>query len=277
LEFARRVLRRRRELLPAATARHIWAYRDCYRYGNLAADLISMKAYGGHQNHCHRWTIVETMRERSSGTGEEEAFILGYLSHLAADTIAHNHFVPYHLVRFARGRGLGHLYWEMMADRFVEDSHWDAVTRLQSLPALDPLDELINTSVPRKALPMGTNRLIFNHVLLVARRRSWRKGIERLHPVERVHLKSGFLRTFQRAAVDRIRLVLRPRGYRTLVHIDTTGRAAQREAAALRKKLVREYRSGQARDDAGRELAQPFLEHMQSPPAGHRRADPHWS
>jgi hypothetical protein len=57
--------------------------------------------------------------QTQAATDAERAFALGYLSHLAADTIAHNHYVPYHLARYARSKGPRALYWEMRADRFV--------------------------------------------------------------------------------------------------------------------------------------------------------------
>lgn len=275
LEFATRVWRRRREHLPRDVAELIGSEKLAYFYGNLAADIINMKGYGGHQNHCHRWTIVDEMREHA----ESEAalsFILGYLSHLAADTIAHNHYVPYHLVRFARGRGLGHLYWEMMADRHVPEDRWEIVGRLKESKDLDPLDDLINATVPKKALSMGANKMIFDHVLLVSERRAWRKGMERLHPIGKVRLERGFLARFQRAAVDRVRLALTEKGRRSLAHLDTRGKAAQKEAARLRKELVRAYRPGAKRHEAAGELAARFLEGMESPPPRHREADPLW-
>ena len=108
LEFALRVLRARRKLAEEP-ARLLRQERAAFLYGNIAADLISFKAYGGHYNHCHRWTIVREMRARATSPAQE-AFALGYLAHLAADTIAHNHYVPYHLARYARSKGLGHLY-----------------------------------------------------------------------------------------------------------------------------------------------------------------------
>ena len=275
LEYAERVWRRRREFLPTERAQLLSTHKDAYFYGNLAADIISVKAFGGHRNHCHRWTIIEEMREHATTPGEE-AFILGYLSHLAADTIAHNHFVPYHLVRYARGRGLGHVYWEMMADRFVPDRRWGIVARLRDLTELDLLDELINHTVPRKALSMGTNKLIFNHVLLLSERRSWRRGMDRLHPIARMRLEKGFLSRFQRAAVDRVRFALRPRGLRALLHVDTTGKAAQREAVRLRKTLVQRHAPGVGRYDHGKELAARFLQGMESPPPDHKGREPHW-
>ena len=276
LEFAERVYRRRKDLLPSSLARLLQQEHSSYTYGNLAADVINIKSFGGHHNHCHRWTIVDEMRDRSGGTAAEEAFVLGYLSHLAADTIAHNHFVPYHLVRFARGRGLGHLYWEMMADRFVPETRWQRVNHLQAMRELDSLDDLINATVPRKALPMGANKAIFNHVLLVSKRRTWRQGVDRLHPIGRVMLKPGFLQKFQRAATDRVRLALRPRGIERLEHVDTTGKKAQQEAMRLRKRLVREHPPGTVREELGSEWAKRFLTGMESPPKRSNTEQPHW-
>jgi hypothetical protein len=273
LEFASRVLRRRRTHLPAATASLLEDERPAFLYGNIAADIINFKAVGGHYNHCHRWTIVDEMRELAT-TPREHAFVLGYLSHLAADTIAHNHFVPYHLARYARGRQLGHLYWEMNADRFVPDKQWDAVADLKAMDQLGELDELINRTVPKKALSMTTNKALFNHVLLVSERQQWRRGIARLHPMAQVTLKRGFLGIFQRAAVERALLALRPRGLDRLKHIDTNGKAAQARALELRRKLVQRSRPGPERQAEAEETAASFLEGMQSPPPG--EGLPHW-
>src|SRR5687767_9235253 len=153
LEFEARVWRRRKELLPPRVSDLLASERAAWQYGNIAADIINFKAFGGHYNHCHRWTIVAEMRALAE-TPAQHAFALGYLAHLAADTIAHNHFVPYHLARFARGRELGHLYWEMNADRFVPDERWKVVGDLKSRPELFELDDLVNRTVPKKALSM---------------------------------------------------------------------------------------------------------------------------
>src|SRR5262245_36817965 len=191
LEFALRVLRARRKL-PDDVARLLRTERAAYLYGNIAADIINFKGYGGHYNHCHRWTIVEEMRARAHSAAEN-AFALGYLSHLAADTIAHNHYVPYHLARYARSKGLGHLYWEMRADAFVPEGHWRIVTSLKQDRRLDALDQLVNDAVPRKALSMRANKLLFNHVLLSSERDRWRRGVARLHRLSGVPLEPEFL------------------------------------------------------------------------------------
>jgi len=273
MEFAERVYRRRKELLTSGVAKLLTEEKPSYLYGNIAADIVNFKAFGGHQNHCHRWTIIDEMRERAE-TPREEAFILGYLSHLAADTIAHNHFVPYHLVRFARMKGLGHLYWEMNADRFVAESRWDEISVLKRDPELAELDELINSTVTKKALSMKTNKLIFNHVLLVSERERWRKGMSRFHPIKRVTLEKGFLELFRKAAVKRIRLALRPRTFEQLKHIDTTGKRSQKLAMKERRQIATKFRPGSKRDEEAAESAGYFLQGMESPPPG--KGDPHW-
>jgi hypothetical protein len=265
LEFAERVLRRRKELLPGDVAQLIGSERKAYLYGNLAADLINFKNYGGAYNHCHRWQIVEEMREHTN-SARGEAFLLGYLSHLAADTIAHNHFVPYHLARFARTKGLGHLYWEMNADRFVPHERWRIVTELKADARLAELDDMVNRCVPKKALSMRTNKFLFNHVLLVSERERWRHGMARIHPLANVQLTKGFLGLFQDAAVERIRLALHKKGLRELVRVDANGKEAQASAMRMRRGLLERWTSPKARWEDSEPRAAGFLVGMQSPP-----------
>ena len=273
LVFAHRVYRNRRKSLPKATATLLREERSAYFYGNIAADIINFKAWGGHYNHCHRWTIIEEMQSHASSPAEE-AFVLGYLSHLAADTIAHNHFVPYHLTRYARAKGLGHLYWEMRADSFVPESRWQLVKTLKSDRVLDRLDELVNQTVPKKALSMRTNKLLFNHVLLISERDRWRRGVDRLHGMSAAPLDKAFLEVFRRAAVARVRLALSKDGLASLQHIDTNGKLAQKTAWNTRKRLLRTLSSAEGRRAAGEAAAARFLEGMESPPSSN--GTPHW-
>ena len=265
LEFAERVWRRRRETLPRDVADLLSEERDAYMYGNLAADIINFKAFGGAYSHCHRWTIIDEMRKLAS-TPREEAFIHGYLSHLAADTIAHNHFVPYHLARYARTKGLGHLYWEMNADRFVPEERWAIVPKLKAQGKLTELDELVNRTVPRKALSMRTNKLIFDHVLLVSERERWRRGMARIHPIGELGLSKGFLSLFQEAAVARIRLALHPRGLREIARVDANGKEAQKAAMKARTRLLHRWSPRRMQLEESEEIAAGFLLGMESPP-----------
>jgi len=117
LDFAPRVQRDERSRLPADFATLLRGQRDARHYGNLAADIVDFKRYGGHYEHRQRSALVDELRSRAS-TPPEEAFSLGCLGHLASDTSAHDHFVPDRLPRYARTKGLGHPSWEMRADRW---------------------------------------------------------------------------------------------------------------------------------------------------------------
>jgi len=261
LEFSQRVFRRRREALPADLARLLGEEREAFYYGSIAADIINFKGFGGKYNHCHRWTIIDAMRELAR-TPAQESFIHGYLAHLAADTIAHNHFVPYHLCRYARTRGLGHLYWELSADRFVPQERWRIIPTLKAIDELAGLDELVNATVPRKALSMSTNKLIFNHVLLVSERDVWRKMMERLHPRQRVGLQKGFLARFQKAATARVIAALQPGGLDRLRSVDPNGKRAQKRAFTQRQGILQRLAPGRVRAEESQRLARPFLEGM---------------
>lgn len=276
LEFAHRAYRNRRRYLPAATARLLREERSAFLYGNIAADIINFKGFGGHYNHCHRWTIVGAMRQQAS-TATDDAFILGYLSHLAADTIAHNHFVPYHLARYARTKGLGHLYWEMRADGFVAESRWKTIAALKADRSLDRLDELVSRAVPRRFLSMRANKLLFNHVLLISAGDNWRRKVNRFGERSAAPLEKEFVELFWQAAVARIRLALRPEGLDALAHLDTNGKAAQAAAWKARKRILRRFASSRHRHHESEEAASWFLEGMETPPeTGSEDPLPHW-
>jgi hypothetical protein len=271
LEFEHRVFRRRRERLPASVANLIEEHRAAWQYGHIAADIINFKAVGGPYSHCHRWSIVTEMRALSH-RDSQRAFALGYLAHLAADTIAHNHFVPYHLARFARTKSLGHLYWELNADRFVPEERWSVVTRLKRDRELDFLDDLVHRTVPRKALSMTTNKLIFNHVLLVSERDAWRRAVDHLHPMEDLDLDHGFLDRFRDAAVERIELALSPGGFEALSRLDANGKTAQSRAMRARRSLLHRWIPRRMRVEHSLAISAPFLDGMESPPRAEAQA-----
>jgi hypothetical protein len=125
-----------------------------FLYGNIAADIINFKSYGGVKNHCHNWNIQERLESLAQSDGAR-AFILGYLCHLAADIVAHNHFVPYHVVYNFPPRLLGHAYWEAMADSKVRDVEWHQIDRLKRAKSIHAFDRLVHRAVRWRALGPG--------------------------------------------------------------------------------------------------------------------------
>src|SRR4029077_13567303 len=99
------------DLLPSAIAELLRAFPYDFLYGSIAADTSIAQKYAPGGRHCHSWTVG---LEIYDGAEDEplRAFALGYLAHLAADSIAHNYFVPKQLAVTSSTSSLGHSYWE---------------------------------------------------------------------------------------------------------------------------------------------------------------------
>ena len=80
-------------LLRPAVAAIISAYPNDFLYGCIAADITIGKKFTHYLLHCHRWNMGMKILEEA-GPEPQKACAYGYLSHLAADTVAHNYYVP---------------------------------------------------------------------------------------------------------------------------------------------------------------------------------------
>jgi hypothetical protein len=217
--------------------------RDAFLYGNIAADIINFKKYGGVKNHCHNWNIHERLAAHAA-RDDAKAFVLGYLCHLAADLVAHNHFVPYSLVANLPPRLLGHGYWEAMADANVSDREWHTVDRLKARKRMHAFDVLVHHAVPHRVLGLRSNRWIFNNILLISCRRSWRQFI-RQHSLQALRhpLDADFLARSMEHSLANMLAVFYVRRFALLKTQDPTGRSALRGAFHLRRELVRDFGS----------------------------------
>jgi hypothetical protein len=106
-------------LLSAATAELLIGHSQAFLYGCLSADILVGKGRKITPTHCHSWhaglRMVHTVQDP-----QLQAYACGYLTHLAADVIAHNYYVA-NMLQLGRGRGkLTHVYIEMQADRQTE-------------------------------------------------------------------------------------------------------------------------------------------------------------
>ena len=93
--------------LPPVIADLLRAYPQSFLYGSMAADISLAKKYVPLGRHCHYWHVGEEIFEEADND-RLRAVALGYLSHLAADTIAHNFFVPRQLMLTSSTKALGH-------------------------------------------------------------------------------------------------------------------------------------------------------------------------
>lgn len=136
-----------KQILPPIAAL-IQSYPLEYLYGSLAADFFVGKGQKPRAGHSHNWdTGFRFLREARDE--RELVYAYGFLSHLAADVIAHNYFVPNLIHSISTWKRMGHIYWEAKADQHVAPVYTKIARNLLSRDDLgcdDLLRETVGTS-----------------------------------------------------------------------------------------------------------------------------------
>ncbi|SMF25180.1 zinc dependent phospholipase C family protein [Desulfovibrio gilichinskyi] len=112
----------RPELLPAGIARMLIANSAVFLYGCLSADIFIGKGSKAKKKHSHNWQTGFALLD-SAKDPHLTAYALGYLSHLAADIVAHNYYVPNLIKQAPSGGKISHVYIEMLAD---DQANWSS-------------------------------------------------------------------------------------------------------------------------------------------------------
>lgn len=150
-------------LLLPPLAQIIAAYPLEYAYGCLSADFFLGKGRKGAVEGPHHWKGGFRFLEQAR-SDQERAYALGFLSHLAADVIAHNFFIP-NLVSLYPGRGrLIHIYWELRSDQLIGSEY----TRMaKGILAMDhrPCDELLKAISGKHRKGLGAKKRVYTHTV----------------------------------------------------------------------------------------------------------------
>ncbi len=150
------------------------AHPEQYLYGCLSADIFIGKGCSYTPTHSHNWDTGRALL-RQAQDSEAQAYAYGYLSHLAADVIAHNYLVP-NILGFSAGRGkFAHTYVEMLADLQVECPRKQA-SRIFRVPH-PHADETLVLAVGQKKLPFTIKKRIFRQSLRLVERRSYKNSL----------------------------------------------------------------------------------------------------
>ena len=162
--------------LPAAVADLLRAYPFDFLYGNIAADSSIAKHYAPLGRHCHYWHVGQEIHDLA-GSDALRAFGLGYLSHLAADTVAHNYFVPRQLMITSSTAAVGHSYWETRVETHLGDAYARSardVIRLTHADADAHLDRIIAPTI----FSVRTNRRLFRGMVRLTESPSWQRATQ---------------------------------------------------------------------------------------------------
>jgi hypothetical protein len=214
-------------------------------YGSLAADAVIGKNFASALTHCHGWGVARKLLLESRRAGEKtEAFTLGYLSHLGADVVAHNHFVPDRIVAHYRAFGHGHLYWEARFDSkllSMSPEARDTFLRLSKtrFPEYDGFlaEQLVPTLFSH---PVSTG--IFRRSLKLQGNRPWQETLSHVDARSRFPISTGEVARWRTVSVAlAARAVNDPSG-KELCRYDPTGRLALSRAAESRRMLRHRHR-----------------------------------
>lgn len=240
-------------ILPASVAgllsRHAWSYF----YGNVAADVVLAKKLSRIKQICHHWSTGLSILQNAQ-TDEDRAFGYGYLSHLAADTVAHNKFLPHQFAISRTTLNFGHLYWEMRADSHVDPVAWQRLrsTLRRTYPGAHLL---LEHHLQDTLLSFRNNQRVFNRLNMVASMNSWRRSVEFWARLSRWSLPDDRLAQYRAESLDRIVDVLTRGRASTVLHDDPNGNAALGYARVQRRQLRQMIRAGMPVDHIVSEAA----------------------
>src|SRR5690606_36801772 len=97
------------------------AFPQDFLYVSIAAESSMAKKYAPVGQQCHSWHVGLESYDRARNDEPLRAFGLGYLSHLAADSVAHNYFFPRQLAVTSSTAALGHSYWESHFETYLTE------------------------------------------------------------------------------------------------------------------------------------------------------------
>lgn len=240
-------------LLPAGIAALLLRHRSSYLYGNIAADVVFAKRWSRVRQFCHHWSTGFRVLERAEDDAAR-AFALGYLSHLAADTVAHGKFVPRQVVVSGHHINMGHLYWELRADGLQRPRVW-ATLRSVLRENHDRHHRELAPHLRDTLLSYDVNRALFDGINVLALQPGFRWTVARVNAHSRWHLAPDLVRSFEGECVDRMLSVLRDGERSPILRDDPNGTSALMSVHAARRDERRLRRAGLPVDHRRREFS----------------------
>ncbi len=158
-------------LLPAGILALLKKHKQDYLYGNIMADMILGKKYLPEEKSSHSWDVGLKLLDQAK-TPPERAFSYGYLSHLAADTVAHETLTD-------DLGNVGHTWIELKADSIIDKTYW-LQTVMISRAVRKRSEMLLENSLDSYIFSTRTNKRIYKSMVFLSfLNKKRRRGVDR--------------------------------------------------------------------------------------------------
>jgi hypothetical protein len=238
--------------LPEPLRTLLAAHPNDYLYGCISADITLGKKFTHYLRHCHSWRMGRKILKHATSESQQ-ACAYGYLSHLAADTVAHSYFVPFKLIRTYNTMLLKHAYWEMRFEAHVTPETWPLARSIGRKDFSDN-DKLLRSLLADTIFSFGTNKMLFNSLLLLNRLQQYQKVLRSLANTSKwaitVEDQEEYLGLTYAATLS----FLQDPEHSPYCSADPTGERALNAAGMIRKNLHTLWLDGKLRESAAEEM-----------------------
>ena len=173
-----------------------------YLYGCISADIFIGKGHKRRDDHCHNWSVGQKMLKLANG-GETLAFSYGYLSHLAADVIAHNFYIPNQLYLTSSTKKFGHIYWEFRSDEYTEKKYWKIAKTVINRHNHHN-DKFMQDIIKKKLISFNTKKRLYSHSINVNDITLWQKAVTMVSKSSRWDVEKKYIESLNRLSLNMI-------------------------------------------------------------------------
>jgi hypothetical protein len=221
-------------------------YPNDYLYGCISADITLGKKHTHYLKHCHSWRMGFKILDGAE-TDSQRACAYGYLSHLAADTVAHSYYVPFKLIRTYNTVFLKHTYWEMRFEAHVAPETWP-LARSIGRKSFPENDKLLRSILADTIFSFATNKRLFNSLLLLNRLQQYQKVLRSLAKTSKWAITAEDQKEYFGLTSEATLSLLQDPDNSPFRSADPTGERALNAAGMIRKNLHTLWLDGKLRE-----------------------------
>lgn len=227
-------------LIPPAVRAVLERYPLHFLYGSVAADISFAKKYVPEGRHCHNWHVGSEILDAAK-PDHLKAVGYGYLAHLAADTVAHNVFVPRQLLLTNTTQAIGHTYWEHRMDMHVGEEFLSLARHIVVDHDHSEADALFDHVLSSTVFSFGTNRRLFQGMIRFQGHERWQRVFGQVLANSRFDLPDPLVNRYFELAFEHVVGYLRDREDSPAGDLDPVGELNLRLAKKVRRRALSDH------------------------------------